>query len=129
MAASGGATVLVVDDEPLIRVMIKRWLSSAGFTVLEASSGRKAVAMLEDAAHAIALLVTDLAMPEMSGTELIAWALEARPDLPILCMTGHAEGVPAGVPVLDKPFRGPAFLDAVRDALAAGPARARIACG
>jgi len=124
-AASPSTTVLVVDDEALIRTLIARWLKGAGLGVVEAASGGAAMELLADATRTIDVLVTDLAMPGMNGAELIAWAARHRPELPILCMTGHAEGVPPGIPVLDKPFRGPAFLDAVRDALARRPSTTR----
>jgi CheY-like chemotaxis protein len=120
-------TVLVVDDEALIRTLVSRWLIGSRYAVFEAASGRGALEVLSDPLRPVDLLITDLAMPGMNGTELIAWTLANRPELPILCMTGHAEGVPPGIPVIDKPFRAPAFLDAVTATLAAGPVKRRRA--
>jgi CheY-like chemotaxis protein len=113
----GARSVLVVDDESLIRMLVGRWLGTAGYRVIDAPTARHAVEIMTDASHVVDLLVTDLAMPGMDGRQLIAWTHQARPGLPILCMTGHAEDVPRGLRVLDKPFRGPQFLEAVRAAL------------
>jgi CheY-like chemotaxis protein len=120
-------TVLVVDDEALIRTLVSRWLIGSRYAVVEAASGRGAVEVLSDPSRPVDLLITDLAMPGMNGTELIAWTLAHRPELPILCMTGHAEGVPPGIPVIDKPFRAPAFLDAVTATREAGPVKRKRA--
>jgi CheY-like chemotaxis protein len=120
-------TVLVVDDEALIRTLVSRWLVGSRYAVIEAASGRGALEVLSDPARTVDLVVTDLAMPSMGGAELIAWVLAHRPELPVLCMTGHAEGVPPGIPVIDKPFRAPAFLDAVTATLAAGPVKRKRA--
>jgi CheY-like chemotaxis protein len=121
----GAGTVLVVDDEPIICTLVSRFLGSAGYAVVAAASGRAAQALLAGTQR-FDLLVTDLAMPGFDGAQLIAWARAEQPSLPILCMTGHAEGVPAGVPVLDKPFRGPTFLEAVRAAIGHQPEPASI---
>ncbi|MFN3987641.1 MAG: PAS-domain containing protein [Rhodocyclaceae bacterium] len=117
--ASGGATqtrgaptgpVLLVEDEPDVRRVIRLQLTDLGYTVIEASNGPEA-ANLIDNVDEIALLVTDTVMPGgMGGRELAAFARARRPSLPVLLITGYAsDGARMGindvdVPVLRKPF-------------------------
>lgn len=97
-------TVLVVEDEALVRLMIVETLRDDGFTVLEAGDAAEAQAIL--AQSMVDVLVTDLNMPGMDGRALIAHARERRPDLPAMLMTGAASGetVEAGIEVIGKPF-------------------------
>jgi CheY-like chemotaxis protein/two-component sensor histidine kinase len=100
------ATILVVDDDALIAMSTVGMLQDLGHTVLEANSPKKALEILETDRR-IDLLLTDHAMPGMTGTELAAIARRRRPDLPILLATGYAE-LPSGqqteLPRLSKPF-------------------------
>jgi len=81
-------------------------LEELGHTALEATSGRAALEVLRDGTP-IDLLITDQAMPQMTGLELAAAARSQRPDLPVILATGYAK-LPAGtdiaVTVLNKPF-------------------------
>jgi CheY-like chemotaxis protein len=99
--------VLLVEDEPEVRKVIRQQLTELGYPVLEAGNGIEARAMLE-AVEDIALLVSDTVMPGLGGRELAAFARELRPQLPILLITGYATGeAPAGtpeIPTLRKPF-------------------------
>jgi len=99
-------TVLVVDDEEVVRVATADMLGELGFQVLEAGSGAEALAILHDRAG-IDFLVTDHLMPAMTGMELIAAARARRPELPVLVVSGYSEmgGIQAGLPRLQKPFR------------------------
>jgi PAS domain S-box-containing protein len=100
------ATILVVDDDPLIAMSTVGMLEDLGHTVIEANSGRRALEILQTD-QAIDLMVTDHAMPGMSGIELAAIARRSRPDMPVLLATGYAE-LPSvkgtDLPRLSKPY-------------------------
>lgn len=81
--------VLVVDDELLVRETVVAQLQDAGFDVQAASSGAEALELLDEGARP-ELLVTDLAMPAMSGLALMREARRRRPGLPVLLLTGYA---------------------------------------
>ncbi len=101
--------VLLVEDEPEVRKVIRLQLLALGYPVLEAGNGVEALALLENVAE-IAVLVTDTVMPGgLGGRELAARARALRPALPILFITGYASGsaaeaAAANTPVLHKPF-------------------------
>jgi PAS domain S-box-containing protein len=104
------ATILVVEDDPLVRTMARRSLAEAGFEVLEAANGREALALIMEQEDVDAVL-TDLAMPELGGQELARQLAELRPGLPVIFMSGYANDdltrrglLAAGVPYLEKPF-------------------------
>jgi PAS domain S-box-containing protein len=97
--------VLLVDDEPLVRQATATMLGDLGFTVIEAASGREALAALS--VHAdIEVLVTDHLMPAMSGIELARTALHERPGLRTLIVSGYADiaEIADDLPRLQKPF-------------------------
>jgi signal transduction histidine kinase/CheY-like chemotaxis protein len=102
------ATVLLVDDEELVRVGTAEMLIDLGYCVEQASSGVEALAALRSHANEIDILVTDYLMPDMSGAEVVREARRARPGLPVLLMTGYtnlSQGPAAELPRLSKPFR------------------------
>lgn len=100
------ATILVVDDDVLISMSTADMLQDLGHTVIEAHSPKKALEILE-AKQGIDLLLTDQAMPGMTGTELADIVRRTRPNLPIILATGYAE-LPSGqnsdLPRLSKPY-------------------------
>ncbi len=117
-------TVLLVDDERVIRKATSRVLASAGFEVVTAASAEEARVRLAQS-PGIDLVLTDLSMPGESGWELARSLREARPDLPIVFMSGYVlvandEPAPAGaeIPLLRKPFRRDELLETL--AAAAG---------
>ena len=102
--------VLLADDDDRLRGLFGRCLASAGFSVLEAANGHEAVRAAPAHADTIALLVTDVRMPGMSGTELAARLAAVRPELPVIYITGDpaspVEPVTAGRwTVRAKPFQ------------------------
>ena len=125
-AASSQArpTVLVVEDEDLLRAGIRRLLQNEGFNVLEAADGATALQMLEDnPPDHVALVLTDLRMPVMDGRQLAAALARRRPSLPIVFMSGFTAQlmdlrlVSPGLAFLAKPFRNEDLLAAVRQQL------------
>ncbi len=120
----GAETVLVAEDEPGIRALLTRVLTSRGYTVLAAASGEEALALATAHADPIHLLVTDVVMAGMSGPEL-ALAVNARhPEARVLFVSGYTDeavvehGLAARkVWFLQKPFTHNVFLVKVRDVL------------
>ena len=101
------ATILVVDDDPLIAMSTVDMLEDLGHIVIEADSGRRALEII-DAGQDIDLMMTYQAMPEMTGIQLAEIVRSKRPNLPVLLATGYAD-LPAGklanLPRLAKPYR------------------------
>jgi signal transduction histidine kinase len=108
IVAAEGRTVLVVDDDPLVAAGAAAMLEDLGHTVLQASSAREALALIQTGRE-IHLVLTDHAMPEMTGVELVRRLRQLRPDLRLVLVTGYAD-LPAnvtaelGIPRLAKPF-------------------------
>ena len=99
--------ILVVDDDFLVSMGTVAMLEDLGHTVLEASSGRKALEVIE-LTPAIDLVITDHAMPGMTGIQLAGEIRQRRPGLPIVLASGYADlpnGEDPGLPRLSKPFR------------------------
>jgi PAS domain S-box-containing protein len=121
---SGGCeTVLLVEDEPQVRVLAQRILQQAGYTVLAADGANQELALAEGASR-IDLLVTDVVMPDMSGRELAERLAALRPDLNVLYMSGYtADAVvhhgilDPGIAFMSKPFSGGELRRQVRDVL------------
>jgi two-component system cell cycle sensor histidine kinase/response regulator CckA len=112
--------VVLVEDEELIRRLLERVLESAEYEVLVAANGEQALRMMDKRAGEIALLLTDLVMPGMSGLELARAAREQQPDLPVLCMSGYSEqtlrdrgGDGDEVDFIEKPFAPGELTDRV----------------
>jgi len=117
----GGGTVLLVEDEPLLRQVACRALRSFGHRVVEARDAAEAIGICEHE-RAIDLLVTDVVMPEISGPELATRLKSIQPRLKVLFMTGHVGGAMAstghsGAWLLQKPFKPSALARTVRDIL------------
>lgn len=123
IALSGaGETVLVIDDEPLVRMLIVELLEEAGYGVLEAGDGISGLKILESSAR-IDLLVTDVGLPGgMNGRQVADAARVARPGLKVLFVTGYAENAAVGnghldpgMEVITKPFVMTEFANKVHD--------------
>lgn len=107
----GQQTVLLVDDEPLIRMVAAEQLMEVGYAVIEAGDAREAMKVLESQ-RTIALLVTDVGLPNgMNGRQLADAARLTRPTLPVLFITGYAENavlnhghLEPGMQMMTKPF-------------------------
>ena len=113
--------VLVVDDEPLIRVLARRFLERSGYQAMEAGSGVEALCVLRQQPCDIALLLTDIVMPGISGIELAQEAQAVHPTLPVVFMSGYSSRLADNVamyPCLQKPFRRQELVGIVAGALA-----------
>src|SRR5438034_1467237 len=123
--ARGAETVLVVEDDERVRVLARKVLEQAGYTVLVAAGGKEALAAAEGHDGPIDLLMTDVVMPEMSGRTLTRRLAQRHPGLKVLYMSGYSDediaqhGVfEAGIPFLKKPFTPSLLTQKLRDALA-----------
>jgi PAS domain S-box-containing protein len=106
-SAPHASVILVVDDDALINMSTVDMIEDLGHTVLEAYSGKEALEILRSGKQ-IDALVTDYAMPGMTGVELATKAREINPDLPILLATGYADlpsGTTTDLPRLAKPYQ------------------------
>ncbi len=99
-------TALLVDDEDLVRMVTTDMLSDLGYVVVEVASGEEALCLIRSGQR-FDLLVTDHLMPGISGTDLVREVRRAKPDMPVLLVSGYAEseGVDPDLPRLTKPFR------------------------
>jgi signal transduction histidine kinase/CheY-like chemotaxis protein len=120
-ASVGSELVLLVDDDVAVRDVALAQLRHAGYTVLTASSGGQALALLGEQRTAIRLVVSDISMPGMSGIELAEHIREQQPSLPILLMSGYSEeqhgALERRTRFLAKPFSGQRLLAMVRESL------------
>jgi two-component system cell cycle sensor histidine kinase/response regulator CckA len=120
----GTETILVVEDDNALRAVTSDLLRGAGYSVLEADDGNAAIEVAEQHRDSIHLVLTDVVMPGMNGTDLIAHLRRLQPKLAILFMSGYASDLiaRAGVQeperfVLHKPFTRTALLKKVRATL------------
>jgi two-component system cell cycle sensor histidine kinase/response regulator CckA len=128
----GTETVLVVEDQAEIRVLVQTVLKRAGYTMLIAQTSADAIRIASNQDQRIDLVVSDVIMPEMNGAVLFARLREIRPTLRALFMSGFAADVvahqgmlPAGTPFLQKPFTASDLACKVREVLDEGDQRSR----
>lgn len=121
------ATILLVDDEELLRAGMQEMLEIQGYTVITAANGELALACL--AAQTVDLVITDLVMPKMNGVDFVQQLREIYPALPVLVVSGstrnimerfgidtiQVEGADAS---LSKPFKGADLVAQVQQLLA-----------
>ncbi|QNP46822.1 response regulator [Sphingomonas sediminicola] len=118
----GTGTVLLVEDEPMVRTVAERALTRHGYSVVTANNGQEALEIL-DRGDEFALLISDVVMPEMDGPTMVREARKSRPDLPVLFMSGYAEEQLRKsididkVAFLPKPFSVQELAEAARKAL------------
>ncbi|MCC6158664.1 MAG: PAS domain-containing protein [Deltaproteobacteria bacterium] len=120
----GTGTILVVEDEDIVRDLTKRVLESYGYRVVTAASGDEALEAFAEHGPAIALLLTDVVMPRMNGRELAERLRRVRPELPVVYMSGYTDDIMAqhGVigddtPLVHKPFSIESLLGRIQDVL------------
>ncbi|WP_417791928.1 PAS domain-containing protein [Stutzerimonas xanthomarina] len=121
-----GEAVLVVEDDPAVRLLVLDVLTMLGYRTLEAAEGNAAVNILQSSER-IDLLVSDVGLPGMNGRQLADIAREHRPGLRVLFMTGYAEQaissgfLDAGMDMISKPFAIDDLATRIRDMLADTP--------
>jgi PAS domain S-box-containing protein len=117
-------TVLVVEDEPIVRLLTVEVLNDLGYRALEAADGTMALRILETSQH-IDLLITDIGMPGLNGRQVADAARVKRPTLPILFMTGYAESASSadflgeGMEMVTKPVSMDILTSRIRAIMAA----------
>lgn len=123
-AANGSETVMLVEDEPALRRLSRRVLAQFGYTVIEAPNGEEALQLAEAYQGPIHLVLTDVVMPRMNGSDLAARVHESHPEARILFMSGYTDdavvqhGVQTQeVSLLRKPFTPYALAARVREVL------------
>ena len=132
--SAAGGRVLLVEDEEIVRQILARTLSAAGFDVLEARHGGEALEQLTQARGQVDVVLSDMVMPMMGGRELAAQLKRLYPDLPAVWMSGYpreslaaGESIPEGAPFLQKPVPPGVLLDTVRTVLARAGGRSSTA--
>jgi CheY-like chemotaxis protein len=113
------STILVVEDDDIVRMLIVDVLEELEYQVLEADGGDNALRQLENPDQPIHLLMTDYGLPGITGIELAGKALELRPELRVLVASGFGEhlDIPAHAFTLAKPFSIDALRDKVKEIL------------
>jgi two-component system cell cycle sensor histidine kinase/response regulator CckA len=123
----GTGTILLVEDEDMVRAVAERALTRQGYKVLTANDGEQGLEVLAGGEE-IDLLISDVVMPNMDGPSMVARARNSHPDLPVLFMSGYAEEQLrksidiANVAFLPKPFSVSQLAQAAREAMAQRPA-------
>ncbi|HSE50534.1 MAG TPA: ATP-binding protein [Terriglobales bacterium] len=122
------ATVLLVEDEAGVRALVRKFLERSGYFVLEASNPHDALATAQRHPGAIDLLLTDVVLPRMSGSELSQRLQELRPGTRVLFMSGYTDDaivhhgvLSAGATFVQKPFTADALTHKLREILEADP--------
>jgi CheY-like chemotaxis protein len=121
---SGSETVLLVEDEPVMRRMVHQILEMSGYSVLEAMGADEALGLCREQGSGIDLLLTDVVMPGMSGRELAERVAREWPRMRVLFMSGYTDddvvrhGVcDAEIAFIQKPFKPAALACKVREVL------------
>ncbi len=124
----GSETVLVVEDEDMLRELISRSLTFYGHTVLAARHGGEALLLCEQHPGPIHLLLTDVVMPQMSGRDLADRLAPLRPDMKVLYMSGYTENaivhhgvLETNVSFIQKPFRIKTLMEKIREIFTESP--------
>jgi PAS domain S-box-containing protein len=130
LVTSGAETVLLVEDEPALRDLIRFALTGSGFTVLDVPNPADALALIRTHTGPLHLLLTDVIMPGMDGPALAKQVQKERPDIKVLFMSGYATNfimhdgvIDPGTNFLEKPFNPRTLLGKVREVLDRGSRR------
>lgn len=113
---AGGPSILLVDDDHGVRLLLATTLRGRGYEVVEASSGIEALAIFDQHRQTIRLLITDVVMPDLRGPALANKIREAQPQLPVLFITGYNDRRDIGADdlLMHKPFTPHALANAVK---------------
>ena len=120
----GTETILLVEDEEIVRSLVCEILTSNGYHILEAAGGKAALAVCDTHPEPIHMLLTDVVMPKMSGRELRDQVIKLHPDIKVLFMSGYTDDAIAHRGVFDshnefieKPFTPDSLARKVREVL------------
>lgn len=124
------ATILLVDDEELLRAGVQEMLEMHNFNVITAPNGQQALVCLNE--QKIDLVITDLVMPKMDGIDFVQQLRKVRPDVPVIVVSGSTRNimerygidtiqVPGADASLPKPFKGVDLVAQIRELLASRP--------
>jgi DNA-binding response OmpR family regulator len=120
------ATILLVDDEELLRAGVQEMLELEGYAVVSAPNGQQALVCMAE--QAIDLVITDLVMPKMDGVDFVQQLRKIRPDVPVIVVSGSTRNimerygidtiqVPGADASLPKPFKGVDLVAQIRELL------------
>lgn len=119
-------TILIAEDEPVVRNMIRAIIQRAGYSFLVAADGDEAMVLSQAYPDEIHLLLTDIKMPRMNGLDLANKMVETRPEVRILVMSGEVSNeirkANLVLPFLRKPFTPRPFLEKLQEVMAGPPA-------
>jgi PAS domain S-box-containing protein len=132
--SSTGGSVLLVDDSAELRELTARALAESGFEVTTAAGGAEALALIEREPDRFDVIVTDFAMPLVSGLDVVRFARNLRVDWPAVIITGFADAAslidrPQDVPLLVKPFDPAVLLESIGTAAARNASKAGLRTG
>lgn len=120
------ATILIVDDDDILRTVLKAFLTTEGFQIVPAASGPEALEIVKS--RPLDLMISDIRMRPMSGIELLRNVRQTHPQLPVIMLTAYSSRDTAheadklgAYAYLAKPFTNDEVVRIVKEALAAGP--------
>ena len=122
-ASREGVTILLVEDDPMMRRLTRQMLQEHGYRVLEAEDGRSALEVIASNAAPIDLTLTDVVMKRMNGPELVLRLIESNPGMKVVYMSGYTgelvahQGFDTGIRLLEKPFTRADLLKTIDAAL------------
>ena len=120
-----GITILLAEDDPLMRKLTRKMLEGHGYKVLEAIDGQAALDVIVKNTERIDLMLTDVVMKGMNGPELVLRLMDSHPEMKVVYMSGYTgelvahQGLQGGIRLLEKPFTRAALLKMIDEALAA----------
>lgn len=122
-----GVTILLAEDDPIMRKLTRKMLEEHGYTVLEATNGEAALDVISRHPTQIDLTLTDVAMKGMNGPDLVLRLMDMHPEMKVIYMSGYTgelishQGLQSGIPLLEKPFTRAALLKTIDDTLGGRP--------
>ena len=122
-----GATILVVDDDCVIRRLMRAVLEQAGYSVLVAADGEEGLHVFRQYQDRIVLVLTDVTMPRMNGFDLADHVLESDSQVPVVFISGDALNADRGFGCMAKPFTPDELIDRVYEVLRESRKELRVA--
>jgi CheY-like chemotaxis protein len=118
-----GATLLLAEDDAIMRKLTRKMLEEHGYKVLEAGDGGAALKVISQNSTRIDLILTDVVMKGMNGPELVLRLMDSHPEMKVVYMSGYTgelvahQGLQGDIPLLEKPFTRAALLKIIDEAL------------